>query len=69
MTEIERGVDSVILRQHRADRVAKEMHIDNVPPCSSGAALRQFEQTLARADIKPLGHSLPPQPPVRAWNT
>ena len=48
------------LRQHRADRVAEEMHIDDVPPgIRLGAASRQFEQTLARADIKPLGHTLP----------
>src|SRR5690242_13799067 len=67
MPEIERGVCGVILGQHRADRVAEKMHIYDVPPCiSSGAAPRQFEQTLARADIKPFGHTLPRQPPVRA---
>src|SRR4051794_21382686 len=56
MTEIERGVDRITLGQHRADWIAEKADIDNVP---TGAAARQFEQTLARPDIKPLRHAFP----------
>src|SRR3954462_12622118 len=59
MSEIERGMDGVVLRQHRADRVAEKVRVHDVPPgIRLGAATRQLEQTLARADIKPLGHTL-----------
>src|SRR4051812_23289055 len=64
MAEIERGVNRVACRipcptalgQHRADRIAEKVYIHNLP---TGAAARQFEQPLARPDIKPLRHSLP----------
>src|ERR1700722_16249833 len=68
MTEIERRMDSIAIRQYGADRIAEELRVADVP---RPIAADNLEQALAGSDMQPISHvaCLLPQPPVSAWNT
>ena len=66
MAEVERGVDHAVMRQHGRNRIAEKPHIGDLP---AAVAARQFEQTLAGPDMKPIRHPSLHQPPVSAWKT
>ena len=67
MAEIECGIDRTVgVGQHRRDRISEKLHVGDLP---DAMAARQFEETLAGCDMKPICHPLLRQPPDNAWKT
>ena len=64
MAEVEGGIDRAVgVCQHRGDRIAEELRVDDLP---RPVAARDFEQTLAGSDMEPIDHPLLHQPPDSA---
>src|SRR5207244_1341053 len=58
MPEIERGIDRTVgVRQHRRNRIAEKLYVDDVP---RAVMAHDFEQTLVGCDMEPLRHPLLP---------
>jgi len=67
MAEIECRIEGTVgIGQHRRDRVAEKLHVDDLP---DAMAAGQLEETLAGSDMEPICHPFLRQPPDNAWKT